>query len=185
MYEELVKLVLEDVSQGATSRQAYFMMLREAEGNRRLSAIIGPYEAQSLLAFMRKIQVSRPLPHDSMLASLMAFDIGLREVVIYKVRDGVYYSKMVLIRDGVIRQVEARTSDAVALALRYDAPIFTYESLLARERIYEGIDGAISIPVSSLRADMLREALKRAISEENYELAAQLRDELARREHEE
>lgn len=185
MFEDLVRLELEDVSQGATSKQAYFIMLREAGGARKLSVIVGPYEAQAILTFMRKIPLPRPLLHDSMLASFMAFGIGLREVVIHKVRDGVFYSKMVLVREGVIQEVDARTSDAVAMALRYDAPIFTYERLLDRERVYENADGAISIPVSSLKAELLREALQRAISEENYELAAQLRDELSRREKEE
>lgn len=185
MFENLVKLELEDISQGmgAASRHAYFMMLREADGSRKLSIMVGAYEAQSILAFMRKVRVPRPMTHDALLMSLFAYDIGMREAVIYKVSDGVYYSKIVLIRDGVVREVEARTSDAVALALRFDAPIFTYESILAREHIYESGNGAISIPVSSVGADVLKEALQHAISEENYELAAQLRDEIARREN--
>jgi bifunctional DNase/RNase len=113
---------------------------------------------------------------------MQAFGIVLREVYIYKVLDGVYYSLLELEQDGVVQHVDVRTSDAIALALRFDAPVYTSEALLAREHIFEDGHGAISIPVSSVDIDVLREALSRAIREEKYELAAQLRDEISRRE---
>lgn len=176
-----VKLEIQDVSQGTMVNHPFFLMLREADGWRKLSVIIGMAEAQAILVAMRGVKFSRPLLHDVYVSTLEKMNVSLEEVVIYKVVDGVYYSLLELRQGEDSYRVEARTSDAVALALRCHAPIYTIESLMQREHIQEGENGAISIPVSSVGIPMLREALERAIKDENYELAAQLRDEIARR----
>lgn len=177
-----VRLIVHDVTQGTMHGKPYFLILREEGGPRKLSVMVGAAEAQSILVTLRGAQVPRPLLHDVMNASLAAFAVKLCEVNVYKVVDGVYHSYLLLEAKGQTERVEARTSDAVALALRMNAPIYTVEPLLERERIYEDGNGAISIPVSSVNIEVLREALERAIREENYELAAHLRDEIARRE---
>ncbi len=182
MRMEKVMLQVENVTQGTSGKSPFFLMLREAGGSRKLSVMIGPFEAQAILVVMRGVQVSRPLMADVCIHSLQAFGVVIRELYIYKVLDGVYYSMLELEQEGVVNYVDVRTSDGVALALRFGAPIYTSESLLSREHIFEDGHGAISIPVSSVGMEVLQEALVRAIREEDYELAAQLRDEIARRE---
>lgn len=180
---EKVLMKVSDVTQGVSGKNPFFLMLCEAAGRRKLSVMVGPFEAQSILVVMRGVKVPRPMLPDVYVQSMQAFGITLREVYIYKVLDGVYYSLLELEHeDGQVHHVDARTSDAIALAMRVGAPIYTSESLLAREHIFEDGSGSISIPVSSVGIDVLREALSRAIREENYELAAQLRDEISRRE---
>ena len=181
MTEKVLMKVL-DITQGTSGKTPYFLLLGEVGGMRKLSVMVGPFEAQAILVSMRGVKVGRPLMPDVYLQSMQAFGIVLREVYIYKVLDGVYYSLLELEQDGVVQHVDVRTSDAIALALRFDAPVYTSEALLAREHIFEDGHGAISIPVSSVDIDVLREALSRAIREEKYELAAQLRDEISRRE---
>ena len=180
MRMEKVMLQVENVTQGTSGKSPFFLMLREAGGSRKLSVMIGPFEAQAILVVMRGVQVSRPLMADVCIHSLQAFGVVIRELYIYKVLDGVYYSMLELEQEGVVNYVDVRTSDG--LALRFGAPIYTSESLLSREHIFEDSHGAISIPVSSVGMEVLQEALVRAIREEDYELAAQLRDEIARRE---
>lgn len=178
-----VRLEIEDVTQGISGKHPFFLMLREVDGiHRKLSVMVGPFEAQSILVVMRGVYVPRPLLADVCIDSWQSLNISLREVIIYKVVDGVYYARLELEQYGQVIQVEVRTSDAVALALRCQAPIYTYESLISHEHILDDGHGSISIPVSSVEIDVLREALSRAIREENYELAAQLRDEISRRE---
>ena len=180
--EEKVLMKVLDVTQGTSGKSPFFLMLSEAAGIRKLSVMVGPFEAQSILVVMRGVKVPRPLLSDVYLQSMQSFGIVLREVYIYKVLDGVYYSMLELEQDGHLQHIDVRTSDAIALALRFGAPIYTSESLLAREHVFEDGHGSISIPVSSVNIEVLREALSRAIQEENYELAAQLRDEISRRE---
>lgn len=176
-----VELKVQDVTQGTMGGKPFFLMLREVDGDRKLSVMIGATEAQAILVAMRGVQVPRPLLYDVYISTLDTFGISLREVLIYKVVDGVYYASLVLEGNEAFEHLDVRTSDAVALALRYHSPIYTVEALMAREHIYEDSNGAISIPVSSVDVSVLKEALERAVKDENYELAAQLRDEIARR----
>lgn len=176
-----VKLEISDVSQGVMANNAYFLILRESYGIRKLSVMVGVAEAQSILMAMRGIRAPRPMMHDVYYTSLHTFDMTLREVVIYKVVDGVYYSSLVLVQGDRVERIDARTSDAIALALRFEIPIYTLEDIIARECIHDNGGGSFSIPVSSINEEMLKNALDRAIRDENYELAAQLRDEMNRR----
>lgn len=176
-----VELKVQDVSQGTMTGNPYLVILKETGGCRKLSVMVGAMEAQAILVAMRGVMLPRPLLHDVMTYALESYDIELKEVFIFKVEDGVYYSTLVLEQDGNTQRIEARTSDAIAMALRLKAPIYTHASLIEREHIYDDGNGSISIPISSVSLNVLHEALKRAIREENYELAAQLRDEIARR----
>lgn len=176
-----VKLDVQSISQGTMSNHPFFLVLAEANGWRKMSVMIGPAEAQAILVAMRKVNTPRPLMPDVYVSTLARLGGCLNEVIIYKVVDGVYYAWLVLQHQGEIYEVDARTSDAIALALRCLAPIYTYEQLIEREHIREGKNGTISIPLSSVGVPVLREALDQAVREENYELAAQLRDEIARR----
>ena len=124
MAEKVLMKVL-DVTQGVSGKHPFFLMLCEAGGSRKLSVMVGPFEAQSILVMMRGVSVPRPLMPDVYLNTMQLFGIALREVYIYKVLDGVYYSMLELEQEGQIHHVDARTSDAVALALRFDAPIYT------------------------------------------------------------
>lgn len=179
---EKVLMEVSDITQGVSGQKPFFLMLCEAGGTRKLSVMIGAFEAQSILVVMRGVKLERPLLPDVYLQTMRLYGMQLREVVIHKVLDGVYYSSLEIEQNGIVKLVDVRTSDAIALALRCNAPIYTIESLLAREHIFEDGHGAISIPVSSVDIEVLREALSRAIRDEKYELAAQLRDEIARRE---
>lgn len=176
-----VELKVLDVTQGTMGGKPFFLILQEMDGDRKLSVMIGATEAQAILIGLRGILVPRPLLCDVYISTLDTFGIKLREVIIYKVEDGVYYSSLVLEGDDGTEYIDVRTSDAVALAVRYTVPIYTVETLMVREHIYEDSNGAISIPVSSVNVSVLKEALERAVKDENYELAAQLRDEIARR----
>lgn len=176
-----VKLEVLEISQGTMANNPYLLILRETNGSRKLSVMVGSFEAQSILLCMRGLQAPRPLMHDLYVSTIEAYNIQLREVIIYKVVDGVYHSYLILDQNGYLEQIDTRTSDAIALALRCNAPIYTWEDLIMREHIYEDSNGSISIPISSVNLSVLHEALERAIKEENYELAAQLRDEIERR----
>ena len=102
-------------------------------GNRKLSIMVGAMEAQSILVCLRDVKVARPLSHDLFTSLMASFSISLQEVLIYKVVDGVSYSLLIVEQDGQIEEIDARTSDAVALALRSNVPVYTWDGLIDGE----------------------------------------------------
>lgn len=204
----LVKLTIKGISYSQTQNGAYALILSEVDGERKLPIVIGAFEAQSIaIALEKEIKPPRPLTHDLFKSFANRFDIVVKQVIIHKLVDGVFYSSIICERDKIEEIIDARTSDAIALALRFQAPIFTYKNILEKAGIYlnanpefenpDGYDGALSTPETfSLENDTktddnykkfslseLHEFLEMAVQEEDYEKAARIRDEISKREY--
>lgn len=192
----MIKIELDIValSHSVTQSHNYAVVLGEVEGNRRLPIVIGGFEAQAIAVAMEQMSPNRPLTHDLFKNTLDHFEIELKEVVINNLLDGVFYAKLVCIKDGEINEIDSRTSDAIAMAVRFDCPIYTYDFIMesAGVELEEGDkEKAISTKVSSGKGSgetyekMTEEALKQLLSDflanEDYEKAAKIRDELLRR----
>ncbi len=176
---------------------AYALFLGVVGQDKRLPIIIGGFEAQAIAIFLEKMKPQRPLTHDLFKNFADTFAIRLKEVVINKFEEGIFYSKLVCEKDGEIKEIDSRTSDAVALALRFGCPIYADEAIVDEAGIV--IEESESepedepqppvqhetAPVSSAYEDYLleelEELLQKAIEEENYEEASRIRDEIKRR----
>jgi len=203
----LVKLTIKGISYSQTQNGAYALILNEVDGERKLPIVIGAFEAQSIaIALEKEIKPPRPLTHDLFKNFADRFDIQVKQVIIHKLVDGIFYSSIICERDRIEEIIDARTSDAIALALRFDAPIFTYKNILDKAGIFlkvnpfehgaEVIDDPLDIaeeieaePVASSRDGFakhtlkeLHELLETAVGSEDYEKAVKLRDEISRRE---
>lgn len=208
----LVRLAIKGISYSQTQNGAYALILDEVGGERKLPIVIGAYEAQSIaIALEKEIKPPRPLTHDLFKNFADRFDIVVKQVIIHKLVDGVFYSSIICERDGIEEIFDARTSDAIALALRFESPIFIYKNILDKSGIYLNLEGdkessskeEKESPESSLtdslsqlseKADAvaknvyaeysvpeLNELLQAAVSEEDYEKAAKIRDEISKR----
>lgn len=205
----LVQLDIRGISYSQTQSGAYALVLSENEGERTLPIVIGAFEAQSIaIALESEIIPPRPLTHDLFKTFAQTYEVNIKEVVIYKLIDGVFYSKITCVKNEEETTIDARTSDAIALAIRFNAPIFTSENILEKAGIHlqneefddiqedtdlsteEEFDSLIpqktEEPTSGskfehLNKQELEEKLNIAIEAENYELAAVLRDELNKR----
>lgn len=189
--EKKVELQVVNISNSQAQVGAYALLLGEVNGKRQIPIIIGPAEAQATALCLKGVKAPRPLTHDLFYSCLNVLDTALIRVVIYKASEGVFYSYIYLRKETEIIRIDSRTSDAVALAVRADCPIFIYESILEREcmrlgeedgdededNTEEEDDNADS---ESIHHIPLEEKLNQAIKEENYELAARLRDEIQR-----
>jgi len=183
--EKKIELNVVNISNSQAQASAYAMVLKEARGERQIPIIIGSSEAQSIALQMRNIKTPRPLTHDLFSSCLGSFDILLKEVLIYKAKDGVFYSYIYFMREDNIIKLDARTSDAVALAIRQYCPIYIYESILEQECLSLDDNELVDMDNNTIDKEdvqSLRQALKKAIEEENYELASILRDEILKRE---
>lgn len=206
----LVKLSIKGISYSQTQNGAYALILNEVDGERKLPIVIGAFEAQSIaIALEKEIKPPRPLTHDLFKNFAERFDITIKQVIIHKLVDGVFYSSIICERDKIEEIIDARTSDAIALALRFNAPIFTYKNILDKAGIFlkanpqetdkdsQEIDDILSNPETfgneednsqPARAYIknslqeLNELLEQAIQIEDYEKAAKIRDEISRRE---
>ncbi len=189
-----IKLEILGISYSQSQSGAYALILGEEGEKRRLPIIIGSFEAQAIAIELEKMKPSRPLTHDLLKNFAQTFNIIIKEVIIYKFAEGIFYSKLICF-DG-IREVEidSRTSDAVALAVRFKCPIFTYESILGAAGIVlqdedKNQDEETAMPEEPLSpADYesytvkeLEDLLMAAIDEEAYEKASKIRDEINKR----
>ena len=205
----LVKLSIKGISYSQTQNGAYALILNEVDGERKLPIVIGAFEAQSIaIALEKEIKPPRPLTHDLFKNFADRFDIVVKQVIIHKLVDGVFYSSIICERDKIEEIIDARTSDAIALALRFNAPIFTYKNILDKAGIYlkanpletdkesQEIDDVLSNPetfglgeesnqsgetYSKHSLQELNELLDQAVEHEDYEKAAKIRDEISRR----
>lgn len=183
---------------GAQSHN-YAVVLEEKTGSRRLPIVIGSFEAQAIAVALERMSPNRPLTHDLFKNALDTFQINLTEVVINNLLDGIFYSRLVCEKDGEIMEIDSRTSDALALAARFRCPIYTYDFILDTAGIVfedtgTGTDqevqeaGAASTssanPLASHSLEALMRMLDEVLEEENYERAAQIRDEIERRKKE-
>lgn len=203
----LVRLNIKGISYSQTQNGAYALILNEVDGDRKLPIVIGAFEAQSIaIALEKEISPPRPLTHDLFKNFADRFDVVVKQVIIHKLVDGVFYSSLICERDKIEEIVDARTSDAIALALRFQAPIFTYKNILDKAGIYlkvnpekedeENEDSILmdelvanelepSEPRESLKGKSLEELqnlLEEAVANEDYEKAAHVRDEISKRE---
>ncbi|WP_195663009.1 bifunctional nuclease family protein [Bacteroides congonensis] len=189
--DKKVELQVINITNSQAQIGAFAMLLGEVDGERQLPIIIGPAEAQATALYLKGVKTPRPLTHDLFTTSLTVLGTSLIRVLIYKAKDGIFYSYIYLKKDEEIIRIDARTSDAVALAVRADCPILIYESLLEQEclrmsaekrnRSEETEDDEESEEEHSSSAPTsisLEEALQQAIKDENYELAAQIRDQI-------
>ena len=183
--ENLVELKIHDMSTTLYPADAYALVLEEVDGGRKLPIIIGQQEAQAIKVMMMKYQPPRPLTHDLFPTLTMHLGATLKQIVIYKAKDGVFYSYLYFDKEGEEIKIDARTSDAVALALRYKCPMYTTESIMESEHLHDMGEGKFSVPISSVSLQMLEEALQSAIEKEEYEQASQLRDEIRKRKEKE
>lgn len=202
-----IKLDIVGLSYSQTQSGAYALVLGEVSGNRRLPIIIGSTEAQAIAVEIEKMTPSRPLTHDLFKTFVQSYDITITEVLIYNLVDGVFFAKITTEYDHELKEFDARTSDAVALAVRFNCPIYTYEFIMASAGIIiesndfaflenitspptEAIDEInekqtvptqVASPYSSLTKEQLESTLQKAIETEKYEVAARIRDEIERR----
>ena len=189
--DKKVELQVINITNSQAQIGAFAMLLGEVDGERQLPIIIGPAEAQATALYLKGVKTPRPLTHDLFTTSLTVLGTSLIRVLISKAKDGIFYSYIYLKKDEEIIRIDARTSEAVALAVRADCPILIYESLLEQEclrmsaekrnRSEETEDDEESEEEHSSSAPTsisLEEALQQAIKDENYELAAQIRDQI-------
>ena len=199
-----VQLSIIGLTYSQTQNNAYALLLGEEDGPRRLPIVIGAFEAQSIaIALEKDILPPRPLTHDLFTSFALTFNIYLKKVMIHKLEEGIFYSSLVCELNGEIHQIDSRTSDAVALALRFNCPIYTYEEILEKAGIIlddqtskttkkiesiakpkpvkkEQVKSSES-ELNRLSEKALNKELNLALEKEDYELAAIIRDELNRR----
>ena len=201
---DLIQMKVRGISYSETQTGAYALILNEEKGERKLPIIIGGFEAQSIaIALEHEVKPSRPLTHDLFKSFGERFNINVKQVIIHKLVDGIFFSSLICERDKIEEIIDARTSDAIALALRFDAPIYAYDSILKKA----GFTAAISENSKKLSEDKwvqnfvteqtgkneeigdlkklsiskLKSLLTKLVSHENYEKAAKVRDELSKR----
>lgn len=192
-----IELQVMAISRSVTQSANYAVVLGELNGPRRLPVIIGSTEAQAIAIAIEGMQGQRPLTHDLFKNTLETLRTELREVIISDLREGIFFARLVLDRDGEIIEVDSRTSDALALATRFECPIYTYENILESAGIVlEGDEETEEEDnmemadrqaekkkdtLSSFNVGELNHMLEEVLSQENYERAAEIRDELNRR----
>ena len=142
----LIQLTIKGISYSQTQSGAYALVLSEMEGTRTLPIIIGAFEAQSIaIALEKEIRPPRPLTHDLFKTFSERFDINVKQVIIHKLVDGIFFSSLICEKDGMEEIIDTRTSDAIAIAVRFQAPIYTYENILDKAGIYLKIEEEIAI----------------------------------------
>jgi bifunctional DNase/RNase len=190
-----IKLEIVGLSYSQTQSGAYALMLAESGGKRTLPIIIGGFEAQAIAIELEKMTPTRPLTHDLFKSLVISFEITVREVVIYNLNEGIFYAKLICDREGQLSEIDARTSDAIALAVRFKCPIYTFENILSAAGIMmdenaefendfadENLEQeSTENPMSSLSVQELEAQLNDAIDNEEYERASKIRDEINKR----
>ena len=208
---DLIKLEIHGISYSENLSGAFALVLNESKGIRKLPVVIGGFEAQAIaLALQKNIKTSRPLTHELFKGFADKFEIKLNKVIIHKLVDGVFFSNMVCEKDGDTVTIDSRTSDAIAMALRFNAPIFTYESILnevgfesdfkyekkidfseedAFLNLEKNDDESLkeinlkseNIKLENLSLKKLNEMLDKSLAKEDYEFSAKIRDEIKSR----
>ena len=190
-----IQLQILGISSGHTST-SYTLILEEMNGQRKLPVIIGAFEAQAIAIEIEKIVPVRPMTHDLIKAFADTFHITIKEVLIHKLQEGVFYASIICSGNGDVQHIDARTSDAIAIALRFKCPIYTYENIMLEAGIIlnelEGEMRPISeteeekkprskADLSSYKTEDLEKMLEEALELENYVQAAKIRDEIKKR----
>ena len=196
-----IKLDILGLTYSQTQSGAYTLILGESKGKRRLSVIIGGFEAQAIAIELEKMTPNRPLTHDLFKNLAQSFSINIPEIIIYNLVEGVFYAKLMCDGPDKVVELDTRTSDAIAIAVRFNCPIYTYEFILSTAgilfeeegKLTEGASEDDSGPpteeddltddnsFSKISTEQLKELLEKALSEEQYERASLIRDELNNR----
>lgn len=192
------KIELEIIALSHTLSQShnYAVILQEKNGSRKLPIVIGGFEAQAIAVAMERMSPNRPLTHDLFKNALDTFEIDLKEIVISNLLDGIFFAKLVCVQNESEHDIDSRTSDALAMAVRFSCPIYTYEFILEaagveiedeeketkprRRREKQSIEKTTA-GFGTFSEDELNEKLEEALQEEKYELAAKIRDEIKKR----
>ena len=208
---DLIKLEIHGISYSENLSGAFALVLNESKGLRKLPVVIGGFEAQAIaLALQKNIKTSRPLTHELFKGFADKFEIKLKKVIIHKLVDGVFFSNMVCEKDGDTVIIDSRTSDAIAMALRFNAPVFTYESILNEvgfesdfkyekkidfneEDVFLNLEKkddeslkeinlkSENIKLENMSLKKLNEILNKSLAKEDYEFSAKIRDEIKSR----
>lgn len=188
------------LSHSVSQSHNYAVVLGEQDGSRRLPIVIGAFEAQAIAVAMERMTPNRPLTHDLFKNALDTFGVDLKEVIINDLLDGIFYAKLVCLRKGEIIEIDSRTSDALAMAVRFNCPVYTYEFILETAGVIldesqdqeSAVEKSMGIsdesepekkggPLSSYSIEALKSMLDEVLAEEDYEKAARIRDEINKR----
>ncbi len=190
-----IELQIADIAPSGSTSGAYAMVLSEVDGSRRLPIVIGGTEAQAIAIELEKMTPSRPLTHDLFRNLAQAFHIEIDEVLIYNLVEGIFFSRLIANLDGKTTEIDARTSDAVAIAVRFNCPIFCYDFILEQAGV-SSEDVTDDLPMeepdiemseigeedaATMSLDELQRQLDTALEREEYEKASRIRDEMNRR----
>lgn len=190
-----IQLNIIGLTTGHAQKNSYTLILGEIDGDLKLPVVIGSYEAQSIALVIEKIKPHRPLTHDLIFNMLESFQVEMTEVIIYKLQEGVFYAKLICVRDGQEIEIDSRTSDAIALALRCECPIYTYRNIMDDAGIIidagdeseeahqqqESRSKSDGPGIKKLSLEELEKELDKAIQVEDYDRAAMIRDEIKSR----
>ncbi len=197
-----IRLEISGITYSQTQSGSYVLTLSEVSGKRKLPIVIGGFEAQAIAIELEKMAPNRPLTHDLFKSFCEAYNVMVTEVIIYKFHEGVFYAKIICIKENEVTEIDSRTSDAIAIGVRFNCPIYSYNSVLdevgntkelgefdedddsSDEENIEQLELDDPFDVFSDDSDSIEELqnkLKEAIEREEYELASNLRDEIAKR----
>lgn len=189
-----IELDIVALSHSMTQSHNYAVVLGERRGQRRLPIVIGSFEAQAIAVAMERMAPNRPLTHDLFKSALDTFDIKLKEVVINNLLDGIFYARLICVKGGEVFEIDSRTSDAIAMAVRFECPIYTYDFILeAAGVILEEQEGGAVKPegaeeekfdsdaLEHYTMEALQKRLQEVLEAEDYESAAKIRDEMKHR----
>jgi bifunctional DNase/RNase len=195
MNNKKIELQIADIAPSGSTSGAYALVLAELEGTRRLPIVIGGAEAQAIAIELEKMTPSRPLTHDLFRSLANAFDIEVDEILIYNLAEGIFFAKLMVSLNGRVVEIDARTSDAVAIAVRFSCPIYCYEFILEQAGVNaEEASEALQLEESleaeevigndesaQVSLDELQKQLDIALAQEEYEKASHIRDEINKR----
>ncbi len=188
-----IELEIVALSHSITQSHSYAVVLGEVNGLRRLPIVIGGFEAQAIAVALERMQPSRPLTHDLMKNFMMAFNVDLVEVIINDLQEGIFYSKLVCSTEHDTVEIDSRTSDAVALAVRFGCPIFTFDNILdsagilmeddekKKKSTVQQADAGTRDDLKKLSIQELDNLLNEVLEQEDYIKAIAIRDEIKNR----
>lgn len=196
-----IQLEIVALSHSVAQSQNYAVVLGEKNGSRRLPIVIGGFEAQAIAVAMERMVPNRPLTHDLLKNILQIYHVDLQEIIINDLHEGIFYAQLICLQNGQLKEIDSRTSDALAMAVRFECPIYTYESILERAGVVlevaeENISEENSAEskavskkttkrskrLSAYSVSELHQMLNEVLENEDYERAAEIRDEINKRE---